>query len=312
MNNARILGSGVGVPPTVYPNSWFDAIFDKPVGPWLEENLNIYQRYWCSEKEGLLDLAEQAAREALANTGIRPAQLDLIILATDTPEVTSPASSAALQHRLRAGQAATFDLNNACAGFLNGLDIAAKFIRQDSDFQTIMVIGAYAVSKFLDKKDKKTATIFGDGAGAVILGATPSGKGYLGSKFVTDGSYFDYMGIYQDVLEAREKFPEDLNSKTWTQLIRDLGQKIEIPVSDFHHFFFTQINVQSIQHTLQALDCAPELSHNIMHRYAYTGAACLPMAFHDAWQQGKIHSGETIAFVGSGAGAAFGATAFVL
>jgi 3-oxoacyl-[acyl-carrier-protein] synthase-3 len=311
MNSARMLGCGLSVPEKIYPNTWFDAIFDKPVGPWLEENLGIRQRYWCSETENVLDLAEQAALSALSNAGIKAGDLDLIILATDTPAVVSPATSAALQHRLGAKQAATFDINNACAGFLNGLDIGAKFIQQDEDFDKVMIIGAYAVSKFLDTTDKKTATIFGDGAGAVILGKDATHKGYLGSRFLTDGSYFNYMGIYESHLEAREKFPEDLNSGTWVRLIRELSQKIRIPVSEISHFFFTQINIQSIYTTLQTLGCSVGLSHNIMDRYAYTGAACLPMAFADAWQQEKFTPGDILVFVGSGAGAAFGATAFV-
>lgn len=326
MPNAHILGSGSYAPKTVYPNNWFDQFFDPPVGSWLEENLQIYQRHWCDPEETTVDMAEQAAVNALQNCGMDAADLDMIILATDTPEVISPATSAALQHRLGAKQAAAFDINNACAGFINGLDIAAKYIQTDPDFSRIMVIGVYAISKYLNFRDKKTATIFGDGAGAMILGADTRKKGYLGGKLLTNGGYFDYLGIFgggtrqppaalkagdlQAFLQVNQKFPEDINPNTWTQLIKELGPKTGIPPHSADHFFFTQINIQSIRQTLEGLEIPFERSHNIMDRFAYTGAACLPMAFHDAYDKGKIKSGDTLFLIGSGAGAAFGGAVF--
>lgn len=327
MSNARILGSGSFVPRDVYPNSWFDSHFDKPVGPWLEENLHIRQRHWCAPEESTLDLSEKAALDALQNTGIAATELDLIILATDTPEVLSPATSTALQYRLGAKNAVTFDLNNACAGFINGLDIAGRYLQTDPEFKKIMVIGVYAISKFLNLKDKKTSTIFGDGAAALILGGdNGSAAAYLGSKFATDGSYFDFMGIYAGgskhpysemdpgdpslYLQVLKRYPDELNPDTWLRLILDLSRKTGIQPDDIDHFFFTQINIQSILLTLEKLGISPERSHNIMDRYAYTGAACLPMAFHDANLRGKIKTGNLVLFTGSGAGASFGTAAF--
>lgn len=326
MRNARILGSGSFVPADVYPNSWFDSHFDKPPGPWLEENLNIRERHWCSPKESTLDLSEQAALDTLKNTGLDATELDLIILATDTPEVLSPATSTALQYRLGAKNAVTFDLNNACAGFINGLDIAGRYLQTDPDFKKIMVIGVYAISKFLNFRDKKTATIFGDGAAALILSGENGSGAYLGSKFTTDGSYFDYMGIYGGgskhpyseitpddpslYLQVLKRYPDELNPDTWVRLILDLSRKTGIQPNEIDHFFFTQINIQGILLTLEKLGINPERSHNIMDRYAYTGAACLPMAFHDASVKEKIRPGDLVLFTGSGAGASFGTAAF--
>src|SRR4029453_18987790 len=132
----------------------------------------------------------------LAAADVAPGSLDLIILATDTPEQLSPSTSVVLQHRLGAKNAGTFDVNAACAGFVTALDTASKFIIADSSYKNILVVGAYAMSKFIDWRDKKTSTIFADGAGAVVLQASDLGPGFLGSKLVADGSFHHHMGIY--------------------------------------------------------------------------------------------------------------------
>ena len=170
--NARILASGMAAPARVLPNAWFDELLGEDVSTWLEENLTIRERRWCAEDESTVDLAERAARAALERAGVEPETLDLIILATDTPEYISPASSAVLQHRLGARRAGCFDLNAACAGFVTALDMGAKAIRADRRVERVLVLGAYAMSKFLDRQDKKTVTLFADGAGAVVLEAT--------------------------------------------------------------------------------------------------------------------------------------------
>src|SRR6476660_6586657 len=114
------------------------------------------------------DLATAAALAALKNAGIEAADLDLILLATDTPEYISPATSVVVQKRIGATNAGTFDINAACAGFVTTLDTAFKYVISDPDYRNVLVIGCYAMSKFIDWKDKKTSTIFADGAGAVV------------------------------------------------------------------------------------------------------------------------------------------------
>ncbi len=194
MNNAVILASGSHVPDRVLPNSYFDELLGQDVSTWLEENVQIYERRWCSEGESVADLCLAAARKTLEKAGTSPEELDLLIIATDTPEYVSPSTASKVQHLLGAKNAGTFDLNSACAGFVTALDVASKYIRADEQYQKVLVIGAYAMSRYLNLQDKKTVTLFADGAGAVLLGAEPdSQRGFLASKLQTQGQYHDWM-----------------------------------------------------------------------------------------------------------------------
>src|SRR5258705_6924456 len=140
------------------------------------------RRQVSADSESPADLATAAGQEALADAGVLPEDLDLIILATDTPEQLSPATSVVVQHRLGASNAGTFDVNSACAGFVTALDTASKFIIADSAYRNVLVVGAYAISKYLDLHDKKTATIFADGAGALVLQARDDRPRFLAGK----------------------------------------------------------------------------------------------------------------------------------
>ena len=327
MNRAVILSSGMYVPERCLPNSWFNEMLGEDVDTWLVENLTIRQRYWCAENESTADLCVNAAKAALDNAGISADRLDMIIIATDTPEYISPATASVVQYRLGAVNAGTFDVNAACAGFVTAMDIAAKYIAADSRYQKILVIGAYAMSKYLDKTDKKTVTLFADGAGAVLLGAEKAdNRGFLASSLLTQGQYHDWMGIYaggthqpitpealankDHLLKFVKKFPKELNPTIWSQLARDLSEQSGILPQEVDHYFITQININSIREMLNRLEVPQTRAHTIMDRYAYTGSACIPMAFHDAVENGKIKRGDLAYFIGSGGGLAFAATAF--
>ena len=194
--NAKIISTGYYVPDKVLPNSYFNELLGEDVDTWLVDNLTIRERRWCSENESTADLVAEASKKALQNAGLKAENLDLIIVATDTPEYISPSTASVTQYRLGAKKAGTFDLNTACAGFVTALDVGAKYIKSDDNYNNILVVGAYAMSKYLDKQDKKTVTLFADGAGAVILSITNEDVGFLGSKLYTEGQYHDWMGIY--------------------------------------------------------------------------------------------------------------------
>ncbi|MCB0662934.1 MAG: ketoacyl-ACP synthase III, partial [Saprospiraceae bacterium] len=197
MRNARIVSTGAYAPEKVVTNEWFNEWFKEDVDTWLRNNVQIYERRWCAEDESTVDLCEKAALQAMERANVTAKDLDLIIIATDTPEYISPSTASVLQHRLGANKAGTFDINTACAGFVTALDIGSKYIIADNNYEKILVIGAYAMSKYINIEDKKTATLFADGAGAVILEATDStGSGFLASELITEGQYHDWMGIY--------------------------------------------------------------------------------------------------------------------
>lgn len=322
MRNGIIIGSGSYAPDKILTNAYFNEILGEDVDTWLRENLTIKERRWCDENQSTADLCVEAANKAIANSNISPDDINLLIIATDTPEYISPSTASVVQHRINAKNAGTFDLNTACAGFITAIDVANKFIKADENYKYVLVIGAYAMSKYLDLKDKKTVTLFADGAGAVILKSEENtNRGQLTSRLYTEGKYADWMGIYaggthmpinQKVVEQKDhllkfvkKFPKEINPTTWTRMINESCDKIKISPNDITHFFFTQININTIWETMDNLSVDRKRAHTIMDKYAYTGSACIPMAFDDAAKLGKLKEGELICFMGSGGGLAF-------
>ena len=325
--NALIAGTGMYVPAKVIPNSYFNDLLGEDVDTWLRNNVQIYERRWTSDEESTADLAENAGRMAIKNAGISAADLDLIIISTDTPEFVSPSTASVVQHRLEAVNAGSFDINTACSGFVTALDMAAKYIRSDAQYKNILVIGAYNMSKFLNLEDKKTVTLFADGAGAAVLSATSEDKGgMLASKLETKGEYNEWMGIYaggaknpvnEKVLEEKtqllqfvHKFPKELNPITWSRMITELCDQAGIKPADVGRFFITQININAIHETLDILGVSHDKAEYVMHNYGYTGSACIPMALHQAVENNRIKRGDYIVFIGSGGGLAFAGALF--
>src|ERR1051325_2774163 len=254
--NANIIGTGVYVPEKIVTNDDLSRILGEDINELFTNVLGIHERHVCAENESTADLATNAGRQALENAGIDAADLDLIILATDTPEQLSPATSVIVQHRLGAVNAGTFDVNSACAGFVTALDTASKFIIADPAYRNILVVGAYAMSKYLDWHDKKTATIFADGAGALVLQARDDRPGFLAGKLHADGSFHDYMGIYaggthlpidDQVLDEgmwtkvrfAKKYPAEVNNEGWPVIIEQVLAKSRLKLSDVKLFLFT-------------------------------------------------------------------------
>lgn len=327
MRNAIIHSTGAYVPEKIVPNSYFDELLGENVSDWLVENVQIYERRWAADNQSTADLCIPAARMAMENGGLNPEDIDLLIISTDTPEFISPSTASKVQYELGLVNAGTFDVNTACAGFVTALDIASKYIRSDQQYNHVMVIGAYAMSKYLNKEDKKTVTLFADGAGVVILKAAEAGdQGFLASELLTQGQYYGYMGIYaggtfqpvsKEVIEKKDhllkfvqKFPKELNPEMWSKMATVLTRRIGSTPAQVDHFFLTQININSIHETMDRLEVPREKAHTIMHHYGYTGSACIPLAFHDAVSQGKVKRGELLVFIGSGGGLAFASAAF--
>lgn len=327
MRNAIIHSIGAYVPERVVPNSFFDELLGENVSDWLAENVQIYERRWCAENQSVADLATQAVRNALENGKVKPEDVDLLVISTDTPEYISPSTASKVQHMLGLKNAGTFDINTACAGFVTALDAGAKYIRSDENYNTVVVVGAYAMSKYLNMTDKKTVTLFADGAGAVVLKASgEEGRGYLTSQLITKGQYHDHMGIYaggshqplsQQVLDEKDhllkfvhKFPKELNPEMWSMMANTLAERIGVKPTDVDHYLLTQININSICETMDLLGVAREKAPTVMHHYGYTGSACIPLALNEIYKNGKLKRGDLLFFIGSGGGLAFASAAF--
>ena len=327
MTSARIVGTGAYVPAKVLTNDDLSLILGEDIDEFVTKVLGIRERHVCAEDESTADLATAASLAAVEAAGISPLDLDLIILATDTPEQLSPATSPVVQHRIGAKNAGTFDVNCACAGFVTALDTASKYIIADNSYKNILVIGAYAMSKFLDWHDKKTATIFADGAGAVVLQSSDEGPGFLASKLVADGSFHDHMGIYaggthmpttERVLEEgiwnkvrfAKKYPAEVNTLGWPAVIRDVLSKCTLTIDDVALFLFTQVNLSTIKEVMAGMELPMERTHTVMGKWGYTGSACIPMVLDDAVREGKLKRGDNIVMCASGGGLNMACVAF--
>lgn len=318
MRSAKIIGTGSYVPERILTNDDLSRILGEDINEFVTQVLGIRERHICDENESTADLALAASRRALEAANLQPEQLDLIVLATDTPEYLSPATSVVIQHRLGATKAGTFDINCACAGFVTALDTASKYIMADESYQYVLVIGAYAMSKFLDLKDKKTATIFADGAGAVVLRASAQ-PGFIGSKLVADGIFHDHMGVfaggaahpvtaeilnegYWNKVRFHKKYPAEVNNEGWPKITYDVLGKCGLKIDDVALFLFTQVNLSSIKAVMQRLALPMERTHTIMQKYGYTGSACMPMVLDDAIKAGKLKEGDIFLMCASGGG----------
>lgn len=327
MRNARIIGSGMAVPDQVVPNSWFNERLGEDVDTWLRENLTIRERRWMKEGEKMSDLCISAANRALDMAGVKPEEVDLLIISTDTPEYISPSTASVVCHKAGFVNAASFDLNTACAGFVTASETAVNFLKADPRYKKAVVIGAYGMSRFLNLDDKKTVTLFADGASAAVLEETTGGEaGHLASDIRTKGEYYDYMGIYQggsahpvtpESVAAQEhkllftkKFPKELNPLMWTDMIKTVAERGGFEVKDIKKAFMTQININQIWETMDNLGLPRETAPAIMGTYGYTGSAAIGMAMDETIRKGELNKGDIFVMMGSGGGLTFACNAF--
>ncbi|MBP6004732.1 MAG: ketoacyl-ACP synthase III [Pyrinomonadaceae bacterium] len=319
MTDARIIGTGIYVPEKVLTNADLSRNLGVDIDEFVTNIVGIKERHIAAPDESAADLATQAAIAAIRDAGIDAAEIDLILLATDTPEYISPATSVVVQERIGAINAGTFDINCACAGFVTTLDAAYKYIIADPSYKTVLVIGCYAMSKFVDWSDKKTSTLFADGAGAFVLGAVENEKHFLASKLFADGSYNTFMGIFaggtktpitQEVLDENntnrlrfaQKYPPEVNMIGWPKIVNEVVGKAGLTLEQIDVFLWTQVNLSTIKYVMEDMNIPYEKTHTIMDKWGYTGSACIPMVFHDALAHGKIKRGDTIVFCASGGG----------
>ncbi|HEX8747536.1 MAG TPA: ketoacyl-ACP synthase III [Pyrinomonadaceae bacterium] len=327
MRYAKIAGTGSYVPEKILTNDDLSRMLGEDVNEFVSQIIGIRERHISAPDESTADLAEAAAARALEASRVRAEDLDLIVLATDTPEYVSPATSVVVQHRLGAKNAGTFDLNCACAGFVTALDTASKYIIADESYRNVLVIGAYAMSKYVDWTDKKTCTIFADGAGALVLQASTDGPGFLASKLVAEGSFHDHMGIYaggtripitEEVLREgiwaklrfAKKYPAEVNNDGWPAIVRDVLRKAGLAPDDIALFLFTQVNLSTIKEVMSRLDLPMSRTHTIMGKWGYTGSACIPMVLDDAVREGKLKRGDKLVMCASGGGLNMACVAF--
>lgn len=292
----------------------------------MEESSGIRCRWHAPEDWATSDVALPAAQQALENAGLRPEDVDLIILGTDSPDYITPATSVVLQYKLGAKNAGTFDVGCACASFPTALAAAAGWIATNASIKVVLVVGVYLMHKLADPADPMTF-FYGDGAGAAVLVADHK-PGFLGAAVQADGAYHHHWGIYsggtyepatvasveagRTKVKLLDRYPPEINHEGWPRLARKVAANCGFAVSAIDFILFTQVRKPSIELIMDGLGLPMTKTHTIMEEWGYTGSACLPMALHDALTKHKIHSGDRIVLVGSGVGYNQAATAFVM
>jgi len=327
-SRSAIVALGSYAPGPAIPNDYFDKYYHRDVSTYLRVQRNILKRHFMDPKEATSDLIVPAAQEALANAKLKPEDIDLIIVATDTPDYISPATANVVQYKLGAHKAGCFDINAACAGFVIAIDMADKYIASDHLYKNILVAGAYGMSRYFDWSEYKVTSTFADGAGVAIVQRMETDnpyEGILASELFARGEYHDYLGIYaggtrtpashesidnkQHLIKFVKPIPPETNSTEWPRLIRCLLERLEMKAEEVNRFFFTQIDIRSINQTLDQLGLPHTRAHNVMDQYGYTGSACIAMALADACRKHLLKKGDNVFLMGSGGGMSMAAVA---
>jgi 3-oxoacyl-[acyl-carrier-protein] synthase-3 len=317
MKYAKIISSGLYAPSKIMTNQEFERLVHFTIDPYFTEQIGINHRCLSNEEETPTYMAAEAAKRALARINMRAEEIDLIIVGTDTPEAISPPDAARVQYLIGAhkAEALAFNVNASCANGALLLDIASRYIAL-GDHKNVLVIGVYAMTKFLSWKYSWEA-LFSDGAGALILTASNE-PGYLGSVARCDGSWWYNWGIYMGAgtmnlqgferglhkLDLRAAYPATVNEEGWPLLLNRLMEKCNFSKDEIGMIFFTQVRKKTIQKVMETMGLPEEKAHMIMHKYGYTGSACVYMAYDDAFDEGKLKNleGKVIIFLTSGVG----------
>ncbi len=315
---AHVVGWGMAVPENVLKNEDLEAIVETN-DEWIRARTGIVERHIASEQESTASLGLKAARKALQVANLLPGDIDLIIVATSTPENIFPSTASLIQNWLGASKAGAFDLSAACSGFVYGVDMAAQAIRSGS-IQKAVVIGAETMSRVMDWQDRGTCILFGDGAGAIVLKASEEPGGVLSAVLRSDGSGGDLLGIpsvgsedldnpdfftnghrmYKMHMNGSEVFK--FATRVIAESIEQALQKANLAVEDLSLIVPHQANARIIQAAARALKVEPDLFMSNLDRYGNTSAASIPIALCEAIQQGRIKPNEYVAFIGFGGG----------
>jgi len=316
----RIKGIGSCLPEKVLTNADLEQMVDTD-NEWIVTRTGIRERRIAAEGEATSDLAFKAAGEALVNAGVAPEDLDLIIVATTTPDFPFPSTAAVLQGRLGARRAAAFDLQAVCTGFVYALSTADQFIKSGM-YRKVLVVGAEVLSRIIDWKDRTTCILFGDGAGAVVLEAEKGENGILSAHLHADGNQYDLLyvpgggsrvPVSHELVDSREQYVKMKGNEVFRVAVSALestalealeyngmtGEDIDLLVPH-------QANIRILNATAKKLGLPPERVVITVDRHGNTSSASIPLALHEAVKNGRVKDGSIILLDAFGGGFTWG------
>ncbi|MGN6552660.1 MAG: beta-ketoacyl-ACP synthase III [Verrucomicrobiota bacterium] len=319
--SCSIAGVGSYVPARVMTNADLEKIVDT-TDEWITTRTGIKERHIAAENEFTSDLGTEAARRAMAKAGITADQIDLIIVATITPDMPFPSTACLVQHKLGAKRAAAFDLEAACSGFIYALEIGQQFIMSRT-YDTVLVIGAEKLSSITDWTDRNTCVLFGDGAGAAILQSRPSSHGLLTAVMGADGGKSDLLFMpaggsrcpaSAKTVDARLHYLRMEGKETFKNAVQAMQtaagealRRCELDISQIKCVIPHQANRRIIDAVGERLGATPEQLFVNLDKYGNTSAASVAIALDEAVESDRIKRGDLILLVVFGAGLTWGA-----
>lgn len=320
LRSVGIIGTGSSLPEKVITNHDLEKIVDTS-HDWIVSRTGIHNRRVADDNTATSDLATEAAKKALEAANIKAEQLDLIIVATVTPDMSFPSTACIVQSNLGAKNAAAFDLEAACSGFLYGVSIGDQFIKTGL-YNNVLVIGAETLSKIMNWNDRNTCVLFGDGAGAVVLGPTEEGKGILsthlgadgeGGKFLTLPAGGSRMPATVETVEQNLHYIKMDGSEVFKFAVRAMASAAkkalslcELDVNDIDYLVPHQANTRIIGASAKRLKLPLEKVYVNLDKYGNMSAASIPVALDEAVRKEKIKQNDNVVLVGFGGGLTWG------
>jgi 3-oxoacyl-[acyl-carrier-protein] synthase-3 len=312
---SRIVGTGSYLPPRVMTNAEFAARLDTS-DAWIRERTGIVQRHIADKSQASSDLALQASLQALSAAGVKPEQIDLIIVATSTPDYIFPSTACILQAKLGVKGGAAMDVQAVCSGFVYALATADAFIRSKTH-KCALVVGAEVFSRILDWNDRGTCVLFGDGAGAVVLSAADK-PGIHASVLHADGSQVDLLSVPGNVcggaivgspfLQMNGQGVFKFAVRVLEEVARETVAAADMQMSDVDWLIPHQANVRILDATARKLGLPAEKLVVTVDHHGNTSAASIPLALDEFVRAGKIRPGQRVLMEGVGGGFTWGAT----
>lgn len=309
---SQILGTGSALPAKVVTNQELERLVDTS-DDWIRERTGIRQRHIAADDESCVDLAERAAQAALTAAGVNASELDLIVVATTTPDQTFPSTACLLQERLDIHGCPAFDVQAVCTGFIYALAVAEKFISTGSA-ERALVVGAETLSRIIDWTDRGTCVLFGDGAGAVVIGAADE-PGIISTHLHADGAYRELLQVPAGIGNGGNGSPymQMKGNEVFRVAVTTLGAIVDDTLAannmtraDIDWLVPHQANLRIIQATARKLDLPMEQVVVTVGDHGNTSAASIPLAFDQAVRDGRIQHGQIVLMEAFGGGFTWG------